>query len=85
MLTGTRDSGLDGDWRTRLAAFEGLPPGHKRLAIIAGATHLALGGRGDGAVAESSGRVVAAFLRELALGWKQADGDTIPRVEIRNR
>jgi predicted dienelactone hydrolase len=47
MITGTRDNGTDGDYRTRLSAFEGLPPGRKRLAVITGARHLELSG-GDG-------------------------------------
>jgi alpha-beta hydrolase superfamily lysophospholipase len=85
MLTGTRDSGLDGDWRTRLAAFAGLPPGMKRLAIIEGATHLALGGRGSDASHTTAGRVAAEFLRDIRTGWGRSRLAADPGLEIREK
>jgi alpha-beta hydrolase superfamily lysophospholipase len=70
MLTGTRDDGFDGtDWTARLAAFEGLPPGRKRLAVIAGANHFNLGGLGNRGAQRLAGQVTAEFLRMLQLGW----------------
>ncbi len=45
MITGTRDDGLDGDYRWRMGAFGSLPAGHcDRLAVIDGATHMTLAG-----------------------------------------
>jgi pimeloyl-ACP methyl ester carboxylesterase len=46
MVTGTRDSGPDGDYTTRLEAFRRLPAGPShRLAIFEGANHFQLSGR----------------------------------------
>ena len=44
IITGTRDTGMEGDWTWRASAFDQLPPGGKRLAILPGAGHLQLGG-----------------------------------------
>ena len=72
MMTGTRDDGPDGNWTTRLAAFDGLPPGRKRLAVIAGATHLDLGGRRMPApVRDAAPAVAAAFLPAVRRGGPQ--------------
>ncbi len=47
MITGTRDSGLDGDYRWRTLAFDALPAsGCNRLAIVDGATHMNFAGIG---------------------------------------
>lgn len=47
MITGTRDSGLDGDYRWRMQAFDALPAnGCDRLAIVDGATHMNFAGIG---------------------------------------
>lgn len=70
MLTGTRDDGFAGEtWEDRLVAFRGLPPGQKRLAVIAGATHFHLGGRGNRAAQAQMAAVAAEFLRHLEGGW----------------
>ncbi len=66
MITGTRDSGVDGGYQTRLSAFDGLPPGKKRLAVIAGASHMNLGGRGGGPLVDLVPRIVLAFLGDLS-------------------
>jgi dienelactone hydrolase len=46
MLTGTRDTSLDGDWTNRTIPYESLPPGCKWLGVIDGATHLNFAGVG---------------------------------------
>lgn len=46
VLTGTRDGALDGDWRTRVKAYDGLPAGCKWLGVIDGATHMNFAGIG---------------------------------------
>jgi alpha-beta hydrolase superfamily lysophospholipase len=47
MITGTRDNGLDGDYRWRTQAFDALPAsGCNRLAIVDGATHMNFAGGG---------------------------------------
>ncbi|MGF1651536.1 MAG: alpha/beta hydrolase family protein [Hyphomicrobiaceae bacterium] len=82
MVTGTNDSGVDGDYETRLSAFEGLPPGRKRLAIIPGARHIALGR--DGRL----GRLIAAlsveFIDALS-GPGRPSLSRVTRVEVRDR
>jgi len=67
MVTGTRDSGYDGDYETRLAAFEGLPPGDKRLAVISEATHLNLGGNGGRAIQSAVLEIVEEFLGQVSV------------------
>lgn len=44
MVTGPKDASVEGDWTTRLSAFEGLPSGRKRLAIVPDADHMDMGG-----------------------------------------
>lgn len=68
MLTGTRDGGVDGGYETRLSAFEGLPPGNKRLAIIAGGSHMNMAGRGIGPAPGLVLLVIADWLDDLADG-----------------
>ena len=62
MLTGTRDRSTEGGYATRLSAFDGLPPGQKRIAIISGAGHLQIGGIGSAAVAATVNALVVEFL-----------------------
>lgn len=46
MITGTRDSGLDGDYHWREQAFGALGPGCNWLGVIEGSTHLNFAGAG---------------------------------------
>ncbi len=63
-ITGTRDTELGGSsWETRKEPFANMPPGCKWLAVIAGATHMDLGGRGTSRRAqELAARMVHTFL-----------------------
>ena len=71
MLTGTRDTVGAEDWRGRLAAFAGLPPGRKRLAVIEGAGHVALAGRLMPRTVRDAARAVAGeYLMHLRTGWR---------------
>ncbi len=65
LITGTRDNGVDGDYNTRLTAFYGLPPGGKRLAIIKGASHRNLAGKGSPRIARLAPMLVKEFLINL--------------------
>lgn len=65
MVTGTEDKGVDGSYLTRLSAFEGLPVGHKRLAVVAGGSHMNMGGRGAGAAPRLVLSIISDFLREI--------------------
>jgi pimeloyl-ACP methyl ester carboxylesterase len=77
MITGTRDEAFEGGPSTRLSAFEGLPPGRKRLAIIPEATHMQLAAnRGD-----DVGRLVAALASEFVAGL--ASGPRLPPSTVR--
>ncbi|MGH9494666.1 MAG: hypothetical protein ACRD3B_06680 [Candidatus Sulfotelmatobacter sp.] len=51
-LTGTKDSSLDGDWKTRTIPYDSLPTGCKWLGIIDGATHMNFAGGGLAATTE---------------------------------
>jgi alpha-beta hydrolase superfamily lysophospholipase len=68
MITGTEDRSVDGGYETRLSAFEGLPEGRKRLAIIEGARHVALGGWGQAQVGTLVGVIAVEFLQQLRPG-----------------
>jgi hypothetical protein len=68
MITGTRDQSAERGYESRLSAFEGLAPGRKRLAVIEGATHRALGGRGEPQVGAMVGVLAAEFLRQISPG-----------------
>jgi predicted dienelactone hydrolase len=46
VLTGTRDTGLEGDWQWRTSPFDDLLPGCKWLGVIDGATHMNFAGHG---------------------------------------
>lgn len=80
MITGTRDRTADSDYRTRLTAFEGLPAGRKRLAVIPGAGHLQIGGIGSASVDAMVNTLVEEFAEQIARGaWSpsRASGMTI--------
>lgn len=70
MITGTRDSGLGGDYHWRSAAFDALPAGHcDQLAVIAGASHMQLAGAGFARKTEAAVTpLVTAWLDGLRAG-----------------
>ncbi len=68
MVTGTNDRTADGDYTARLTAFEGLPAGGKRLAVIPGAGHLQIGGIGSASVNATVNALVIEFLDGQASG-----------------
>lgn len=71
MITGTRDSVGAEHWSGRLAAFAGLPPGQKRLAVLDGVGHIALATRWMTAAQQATAQaVVAEFLGHLRTGWQ---------------
>jgi alpha-beta hydrolase superfamily lysophospholipase len=74
MITGTEDRSVDGGYETRLSTFDGLPPGRKRLAVIEGATHGALGGRNDARVGAMVGVIAVEFLSQIRPGPWGAPG-----------
>lgn len=87
MITGTKDSGIDGGYETRLSAFEGLPPGGKRLAIIPGAQHIALGrdARLGGIIAALTIEFIDGLGRANVGGGKTLLPSRITEVEVRDR
>lgn len=66
MITGTDDRALEGGPETRLEAFAWLPPGRKRLAVIPGAGHIALGSNRDGALSRTVAALTVEFLDGLS-------------------
>jgi len=54
LITGTRDSGLSGDYHWRMQAFDGLGPGCHWLAVIDGSTHMNFAGAGLAGKTESA-------------------------------
>jgi dienelactone hydrolase len=69
MLTGTRDSSLDGDWKTRTIPYQSLPAGCKWLGVIDGATHMNFAGIGmAGATEKLTLLETKSFLDSLRAG-----------------
>ncbi len=62
MITGTKDNSEDGAYENRLTAFEGLPPGSKRIVVIDNATSRDISGRGANSVRDLIPQVVMEFL-----------------------
>jgi predicted dienelactone hydrolase len=71
MITGTKDSGLDGDYKQRLIAFHQLPTGNKRLAIIENATHLNLAGLRNKIAQKQVLYVIIEFIKNIEVGGLQ--------------
>lgn len=72
LITGTRDDGEGVGYALRLSAFEGLPAGFKRLAVIDDATHSALSGRGDPRTGQLVGAMAVEFLAMVRSGSARA-------------
>jgi hypothetical protein len=78
MVIGTEDKGFDGDYKTRLVAFENLPKGKKRLVLIQGANHLDTAGVDKPEMRELVEQVVVEFLRMMQAGkWKASEVDGV--------
>jgi alpha-beta hydrolase superfamily lysophospholipase len=84
MITGTQDRALEGGPETRIAAFEGLRPGRKRLAIIPEATHLQLGANNGDPVGRTVVALTAEFLRGLSAG-SALPPSSVKGVDIRDK
>ncbi|MGH8121291.1 MAG: alpha/beta hydrolase family protein [Rudaea sp.] len=69
LVTGARDRGLDGDYRWRTLAFDGLGRGCHWLAVIDGATHMNFGGMElAGRVKSTTTTLIMAYLDGLRGG-----------------
>lgn len=82
LMTGTRDKGLDGDWKSRTIPYDRMPAGCKWLAVVNEATHMNFAGVGFAASTEKSVLMeTKAFLDALRAGScgtpAQADGLTV--------
>ncbi|MFM9973766.1 MAG: alpha/beta hydrolase family protein [Beijerinckiaceae bacterium] len=84
MITGTRDQGSDGGAETRLSAFEGLPPGRKRLAIIPGAGHLSLAANRNDSVGAAVSELTVEFANTYAAG-RSLPPSAQQGIDIRNK
>lgn len=83
LITGTRDLWDGSSHRGRAAAFDGMPAGQKRYAVIPGATHFALGGLGNAAIKAKIVALVQEFLGQIAAkAWKAS---AVQGVEIREK
>ena len=69
MLTGTRDKGLDGEWKSRTIPYDDMPPGCKWLGVINEASHMNFAGVGfAGATKKLTLLETKAFLDGLLTG-----------------
>lgn len=63
ILTGTKDTALEGSWETRALPFDSLPPGCKWLGVVDDATHMNFAGIGISSSTEKATLLeVKAFL-----------------------
>lgn len=85
MVTGTKDDGLDGDYRQRLEAWDGLSDGQKRLAILDQATHLNLGGRGSPLSQERAKKVIEEFLLQMKSTWGKSRLSETDGIKIKEK
>jgi pimeloyl-ACP methyl ester carboxylesterase len=83
MITGTNDRGADGDYQTRLSAFEGLPDVRRRLAIIPGAGHIQLSGGPNSPYREKIAELIDGFAR--ATRERRWPPQGVAGVDIRDR
>jgi pimeloyl-ACP methyl ester carboxylesterase len=84
MITGTRDQGSEGGYETRVSAFDGLPAGAKRFAIIAGAGHLSLSADGQDQVARKVGALTIEYLNALGKG-RALTPTSVAGVDVRDK
>jgi len=79
MLTGTQDRGHGGMTpQSRAEAFALLPPGRKRLGVVRGIGHIALGRGGDVTQTRALRAITGEFLSHLRNGWAPSALD-LPR------
>jgi pimeloyl-ACP methyl ester carboxylesterase len=76
MITGTRDKGADGDYTTRLSAFQNMPAGPHRLAIIDSANHMQMSGGSD-----AMGQKIATLIADFLAGRKSR----MPDVQVKDK
>ncbi|MFC4529025.1 alpha/beta hydrolase [Dyella halodurans] len=85
LLTGTRDGGLDGDYRWRTQAFDGLGPGCHWLGVIDGSSHLNFAGVGlSGKTETATVSLVRSYLDGLR-GGHCGEPPHLAGVEVRNK
>lgn len=73
VLVGTRDESFDGDYTSRLEAFEYMPPGKKRLGLIKGAQHVGTSGKREFGFAQQVQTLVWDFLDMRRRGvWERS-------------
>lgn len=78
LITGTQDAGLDGDYRWRTQAFDGLGAGCHWLGVIDGSTHMNFAGRGASAHTEA---MTLALTRAFLGGLRAGHCGTPPALE----
>jgi pimeloyl-ACP methyl ester carboxylesterase len=84
MITGARDQGSDGGVETRLSAFEGLPPGNKRFAIIPGAGHIALSANWRDDVGRAVSALTIEFVNAIG-GGRALPPSSLRGIDIRDK
>ncbi|MBA4782829.1 MAG: hypothetical protein H2045_06375 [Rhizobiales bacterium] len=85
MITGTKDDGFDGDYIKRLEAWEGLPSGQKRLAIVDRATHFTLAGRGGPVLQQRAKNIISEFLFQMKSTWNRSKLQHVRGIDIREK
>jgi pimeloyl-ACP methyl ester carboxylesterase len=84
MITGSQDRTAEGPPETRMTAFEGLPPGRKRFAIISGAGHIALAGNNPGHITNTIAALIQEFLASFS-GNRPLPASAIQGVSVTDK
>lgn len=83
MVTGPMDASVEGDWTTRLSAFEGLPAGRKLLAIVPDASHADMGGYAEPTASKITALVVE-FARSVAAKQRLLNS-SVAGIQVRDK
>jgi pimeloyl-ACP methyl ester carboxylesterase len=84
MITGTQDKTADGPAELRISAFEGLPPGNKRFAMIPGAGHIPLASDRRGPIATAVSGLMTEFLTGIS-GSRRLPPSNLRGIDISDK
>ena len=85
LLTGTRDKGLDGDWKSRAIPFDNMPAGCKWLGVVDKASHMNFAGVGFADTAERVTVVETKAFLDALRGGKCGTPVAATGITVRNK
>jgi len=85
LLTGTRDKGLDGDWKLRTIPFDRMPAGCKWLGVVAEASHMNFAGVGFAGTTEKLVVLESKAFLDALRGGKCATPVEVSGIAMKNK